>query len=281
MRDAMRSWPRPLAPLATLLFLPLLAACASGGGGGGSPIAPGGATATYEWEGATQLSIDAGGQTLPVGLRSTAVLEARFRPEGRGTRVSLEFREWEARLDNPMAPAQTADVSMVRGETVFTLDGRGRPTVVSTPSLSGSAAQFLDATQLANAFFPRLPAQGLRPGAAWTDTIAFTSSNAAGEARVHQVVRYTAVGDTVVEGRTLLLIRGESDDRLAQGGSMEGMTFRQDLTGSSRHTYLWDAAAGILQSSRVESDLVGTMTVDAAGMSLGMSARGTVTMRRR
>lgn len=264
-----------------VLALPLVGACSTGGAVSGVAIAPLVPSATYEREEELELSIDLGGQDLPIGISSNAVLDAGFQVEGEGTRVTVEHQTWEARATNPLAGTETADASQLEGATVFVLDARGRPTVISIPTSAGSADQFFDGTQLAHEFFPRLPGRTPSPGDAWTDTIAFTSIGSETESRVEQVVRYTAVGDSVVDGRAFFLIRADSDDRVGQEGITQGMSFRQDMTSTTRHTYLWDREAGLLHYSRLEGDLTGTMSVEAAGMQFGVRGRATTVMRRR
>lgn len=271
-----------------LLLLPVLvtlAGCASGGGerpSGGLTALATVQSAVYERSQSMELSIDAGGQVLPVTVSDRSVLEVSFRPEGSSTRVSATVRSFEGRMTNPIAPTLTADASQIQGPVVFLLDPRGRPTVVSLPTTSGAAEQLFDGTQLAHEFGPRLPGRSAPTGSTWTDTIAYAVEGAGGmNSTVQQVVRYTVAGDTVVDGRSYLLIRGEGEDRIAQSGVTGGMQVSQDLNGTSVHMYFWDTGAGILHSGRVESTLIGSMTADVAPIPLAVRARGTATIQRR
>jgi hypothetical protein len=278
-RIAPRRLPGLSAALA--LALPLAAACGSGGPAPGGALVPTLASAAWDRDVTVDVRIDLGGQDLPVRITGSGVLEADFEPREGGVRVSAGYRSWSARATNPMAGTQTADESQIQGRTVFDLDARGRPTVVSVPTTTGAAAELFDGTQLAHEFVPRMPGRVPGAGESWTDTITYTSSIPGGESRSEQVVRYTAVGDTVVDGRTLLHIRAESEDRAEVRGSAEGQAFRQNFSGTSRHTYLWDGRDGVVHYSRVEGEMSGSMTMVGMGMEFPMRAGGTTEMRRR
>jgi hypothetical protein len=267
-------------PLALALLLPLAPACSTGGAPSGGAVLPVLSSATYEREEAFEVNIDLGGMNLPVVMEGSGTLEARFEPRGDGTRVTAEYRSWSASISNPMAGGQSADQTQIRGATVFDLDARGRVAVVSLPEVTGSAAELYDGTQFAHDFFPRLPGRLPEAGESWTDTIAYQSAAGGTDGRVESAVRYTAVGDTVVDGRRLLHIRGESQERMELRGSSDGETFTQSLRGTSTHTYLWDGQAGILHSSRVEGELTGSMAVESIGMQFPVRGGGRTVMRR-
>lgn len=262
----------------------LLAACASAGGGGEGvlSIVPAAGTTHYEREQTLELSIDAGGQLIPVNVAERSSMEMTRQRQGGNTRVTLAIRSYEGRTTNPMAPAVTGTVEQIQGPVIFDLDSRGRATPVSLPGVTGGASEMFNASQLVHELIPRLPGGPVAPGGSWTDTISYQSEGVGGGSdAVHLVVRYTAVGDTVVSGRSYLLIRAESQDRVQQQGSSGGMQFSQSLDGTSRHTYLWDLAEGVLHASRVEGNLRGSMTVDVAPMPLTVTARVTAATTRR
>lgn len=238
-------------------------------------------SATWEREASTELSIDAGGQVIPVRISQRSVLTARFRPEGADTRVSLVVEDFEGRMTNPMAPEVTATEGQIDGSVEFLLDRRGRPTILSLPTTSGGAAQLFDGWELVHGFVPRFPEGGVAPGATWADTISYAPEGSGMTGTVRQVVRYAAAGDSVIEGRSYRVIRAESDDRVEQRGATGGMQIAQTLEGTSTHLYLWDEEAGVLHSAQVESTLSGSMNVDVAPMPLGVRARGTSTLVRR
>jgi hypothetical protein len=237
-------------------------------------------SATYTRADSFDLDIDAGGQRIPVRVTSTGTHALTMSREGAATRFTALVQEFSGSSSNPMAPTVTSDGSGIAGPLVFNADAMGRVTVTSLPTLTGAAAQLFDPTGLAHTLFPRFPGEPVAAGTRWSDTLQYESDEAGAFSRVQSVITYTAAGDTLVDGRSYLLIRGEGTDRLQQSGTNAGTSFSQELSGPSTHLYLWDRDAGLLHSSRVEGTLQGTMTVDVAPGPLGVRARMVTTTLR-
>lgn len=255
--------------------------CASAGGGSpSSGLSPSVTSATYTRADSFDLDIDAGGQQIPVRVTSTGTHALTISRAGTGTRFAASVEEFSGTSSNPMAPPVTSDGSGIEGPLVFEADARGRVTVTSLPTVSGPSAQLFDPTGLAHTLFPRFPDEPVVAGTRWSDTLQYESDEGGSSSRVRSTITYTAAGDTVVDGRSYLLIRGESTDQLQQSGTNAGTSFSQELSGPSTHVYLWDRDAGLLHSSRVEGTLQGTMTVDVAPGPLGVRARTVTTTLR-
>lgn len=269
----------PAPSIAVASFLALAAGgCASAGGGSSSTgLSPSVTSATYTRADSFDLDIDAGGQRIPVRVTSMGTHALAMSREGTATRFSASLQSFTASSSNPMAPTVTSDGSGIVGPLVFDADARGRVSVTSLPTVTGPSAQLFDPTGLAHTLFPRFPAEPVVAGARWSDTLQYESDEGGAFSRTRSVITYTAAGDTVVDGRSYLLIRGESADQLQQSGTNAGTNFSQELSGPSTHVYLWDRGAGLLHSSRVEGTLQGTMTVDVAPGPLGVRARAVTT----
>jgi hypothetical protein len=271
--------PSPAPWIAVALFLGLTAGACASPGGGSAPtgLSPSVTSATYTRADSFDLDIDAGGQRIPVRVTSMGTHALTMAREGTATRFTASLQDFTASSSNPMAPTVTSDGSGIVGPLVFDADDRGRVSVTSLPTVTGPSAQLFDPTGLAHTLFPRFPAEPVVAGVRWSDTLQYESDAGGAFSRTRSVITYTAAGDTVVDGRSYLLIRGESADQLQQSGTNAGTNFSQELSGTGTHRYLWDRGAGLLHSSRVEGTLQGTMTVDVAPGPLGVRARTVTT----
>lgn len=263
-----------------LAVLPFLAACAGGPGAGGTAPAalafdvPAQRTVSYAQADTAVISVDAGGQMIDIQALSSAVVDMSFAQADRGVQVTTTWRELEGTVTNPMGPAERVSIEDVEGSLVFTLDRRGAAEMVSAPTLKGNAANMVAMSDVVHGFFPRLPGTAPTAGMTWTDTIAYEADEPAGLVVARSIVTYTVAGDTVVDGRTLLKVDLAGDDTRTQEGVTGGMAFVQDMAGSVRGHFLWDAVAGILHSQVTWSDFTGTMEVDAVPFPLDVNMRG-------
>jgi hypothetical protein len=264
----------------SLFLIPFAAACAGGPGGGGmSPPTltfqvPDQPQVRYSQADTAVISIDAGGQMFDVSMVSNAVMDMTFAPAENGVRVTATWAELDATVSNPMGAPERFSVDDVDGPLVFDLDSRGVAQVVSAPSLKANVAQMVSPAALANGFFPRLPGGAPTPGMTWTDTIAFEADEGVGSTISRSIVTYTVAGDTAVAGQTLLKVDMEGEMSQTAEGVTSGMSFVQDAAGSFSGYFLWDLAGGIMHSQMSESELVGTMDVDAAPFPLDIAVRG-------
>jgi hypothetical protein len=262
-----------------LALLPSVAACAGGPGGGTtSPPTltyqvPDAAPVAYVQADTAVMSIDAGGQMFDVNVVSQAVMDMEFAPVEAGVRVTATWTELDAYVSNPMGAPERISVDDVDGPLVFDLDSRGVASVVSAPTLTGSATQMVSPASVANGFFPRLPGSAPTPGMTWTDTISFEAEEGVGSTVSRSIVTYTVAGDTVVAGTTLLKVDMSGETSETVEGVTSGMAFIQNSSGEVGGHFLWDLTAGMMHSQVTESDLVGTMDVEAAPFPLDVAIR--------
>lgn len=269
--------------LLLLLPLPVLAACGGGAPPAEPPAPPALAyelppvpTATYVQGDTAVVQVDAGGQMIDVTVASRTTMSMAFEPTPEGAiRVTATIEELDARATNPMAPAQTADESEVSGPVVFTLSRTGEGTLVSAPEIGEAARTFVSPGVMAATFFPRLPARAVRPGDTWTDTISVATDEEGTSMNATSIVTYTARGDTVVDGRSLLLVAMTGEDERRVEGNMQGMDMLQEAAGTSDGWFLWDAARRLPVEVVYTTDSTGTMEVTAAPFPLGLRAEST------
>ncbi len=215
----------------------------------------------------TNIDIDAGDMGS-FGMRGTseATLAMSFaRGEG-GVEVTASFEKLNARMSQPMGGAQSASESDIEGPVVFTLDRKGKGTLVSLPQMKGAAESLANPVTIVHEFFPRLPGNAVQPGATWTDTIQYDASTSEGETTSSTVMQYTLVGDTVVDGVSLLHVAFEGTADVVGTGSSEGMEIIQVASGDITGLFLWDPARGVLVLEEATADLTGSVEVPAAGV---------------
>jgi hypothetical protein len=256
-----------------LSFALLLGVSACAGPGGTSPDGglvyrvPESPSVTYVTGDTSSIEIDAG----PMGnmrMRSTgaATVGVTFaRAEG-GVQVTATIQELNARLTNPMGGAQTATAADVEGDIVFSMDGKGHATVVSLPTTKGAAGQLANPEGMVYEFFPLLPGKAVAPGGTWTDTLHYRIEIDEGNTEATSIMTYTLVGDTLVDGRTLLHIAMTGTGDVTGSGVTEGMDVLQVFSGDITGTILWDPARSLYVSGTFERDMDGTVEVPAAGM---------------
>lgn len=263
---------RPRA--STLALLPLLAAC--GGGASGPPglayDLPRTTEVRYVTGDTSTMDIDAGGQAMQAFVTSATTLGAAFARSAGGVQVTMTVEDMDARVSNPMGSV-TADEAGIEGPLVFTLDRRGAATLVSQPTMNETAGQFFQPLSLAHGFFPRLPGRGAGMGESWTDTIRIEGEQGEGSINSISVVTYTVVGDSVLNGRSLVKIGLEGTSDSSARGVTTGMDFTQTAKGTMSGWVLWDQQRGLLVESYTESDGRGSMEVSAAPFPLGLRVR--------
>jgi len=247
-----------------------LGACA-GGGTPAPPVLgyslPDPTSATYQSGDTSKMSMDFGGQSFEVNVSSTATYGATFERADDGIQVSMEIKDLQGTMTQPMQGPTTIDGSDVEGPLVFTLDRKGAATLVSTPTVKGMAAQQLfDPLTLTHSFFPRLPARPVSAGATWTDTIQYEGPASGGKAKGSSIVTYTVTGDTVVAGRSLLRIAVEGTGQESRSGVIEqaNADFTRSVKSSMKGWVLWDASRRLMSGSYTEADGSGTMNMSMA-----------------
>jgi hypothetical protein len=205
-----------------------------------------------------------GAMTMTANSESTVAMAFTAGPDG--IQVTTTFEKVTASMTQPMGGSLSASESDIEGDLVFTLDEKGKGTVVTIPEVKGSAAQLVSPASFVHEFFPRLPGGAVDPGGTWTDTIQYDVSTDIGEVSAKSVITYTLVGDTVVDGATLLHVTYVGDSDVVGTGQTEGMEVTQVFGGEVTGMFLWDPNRSLLVSGESSSDMDGTVEVPAAGM---------------
>lgn len=256
---------------ASIALLWGLSACigpfAAGPSGGLMYQVPDAPTLTYLTGDTSNIDIDAGPMgSLRMRGTGTATMAMTFQRSAEGIQVTATYEELNARLSQPMGGALTADEDDLEGPLVFTMDERGRSTLVSVPEMKGQAGQMANPHTVAYEFFPRLPGGAAEVGTTWTDTLHYEAEVGPGETTNTTIMTYTVQGDTVVDGMTLLKINMSGMADVTAFGVTEGMEVTQVFSGDVTGYALWDPARSIYVGGYSEADMAGTVEVPAAGM---------------
>ena len=237
----------------------------------------------YVSEGSQNIGIDAGAMgSMNMTASSQATLAVTFAAATEGVQVTTSFQEVSASMTQPMGGSISASESDIVGDLVFTLDGKGRGTAVQVPEVKGSAEQLVNPASFVYEFFPRLPGGSVDPGASWTDTIQYDLSTSQGDVSSKSILTYTLVGDTVVDGATLLHVTYEGQADVTGTGMTEGMEVIQAVSGDVSGMFLWDPARGLMVAGDSSQDMDGTVEVPSAGvppMPVTVSGSGTVRLQ--
>ena len=274
-----------LAASALLLFG--FAACAGPGGvspsGGLMYRVPDSPSVVYVAESSQDINIDAGAMgSMNMTASSTVTLAMSFAPGADGIQVTTTFEELSASMTQPMGGSLSASESDIDGDLVFTLDEKGKGTLVTLPTTKGSAEQLVSPASFVHEFFPRLPGGAVNPGDTWTDTIQYEVQTADADISSNSVLTYTLVGDTVVDGTTLLHITYEGEADVVGAGVTEGMEAIQAFSGDVTGMFLWDPARGLMVAGESSQDMDGSVEVPASGMPpfpMTVSGSGTVRLQ--
>jgi hypothetical protein len=262
-------------PIAFTSAVVLLSACASG-----PPSPPALAygqhtvsAAVYDFSDTTSVDISVMGQAMQLSQHGEAEYAVAFADDPAGVGVTLAVRSLSVRLNQPMGEPVEIDESSVRGDLAFSLDRVGDATVTRRPAVADEASQMISGLSLAHTFFPALPGRATEAGDSWVDTLSYSGDDGPGSMSESSVLSYTVAGDTVVDGRSLLLIEVEGTTTSANDMEFSGMPVSQESELAVRGYVLWDPASGIMFEQYRESTGSGVVSVPVVPAPLPVSVR--------
>lgn len=280
------SRPRHAAPaLRWVLLLPLtwLTGCA-GVGLRAEPVEPAVLAyevpepnaVAYQFGDTARFAIEAGPMgTMMVTGTQEGMAEVIFREAGNGVDAEVRFPELAAAFSVPQQGAQRADASDIQGPVGLHVGPGGRVTVTDTPTIGRDLAAIVGVESLVRPLFVSLPARSVGPGDSWVDTVRTAESTGETTSTGTSVITTTLVRDTLVDGRTLLLLRTVAENDLEVAGLSGGVEIQQLLAGTTRGTVLWDPERHLLVAREEQGELSGTLEMPEMGMA-GLPVRGTI-----
>jgi hypothetical protein len=193
--------------------------------------------------------------------------------------VTLTVDEMAASINNPMGAPIRLDESAVDGPLVYSIDRFGNATITERPEIRDEASQMVSGLNLAHAFLPALPGMVAQPGDVWVDTVSYEGEEGPGTRRDTSILRYTVVGDTVLDGRTLLVIDMSGNSTIENDMNVAGMAVSQSSETEVEGRFLWDVQRRLMVESRRTSTGSGTVTVPVAPGPLPIVIRSTQRVR--
>lgn len=98
----------------------------------------------------------------------------------------------------------------------------------------------------------------LDPGTTWVDTVAWSSDAASSEIAFTHAYTYTLVGDTLVDGRSLLNISFAGEVAIESSGQAGQRESTSSSKGSATGLILWDVERGLPVYGEIEEKTEGT-----------------------
>jgi hypothetical protein len=154
--------------------------------------------------------------------------------------------------------------ALIRAPFRLHMEPNGRVATVKAPELPRTARLIAELPPGFDDFFPRLPATGrVQVGTMWTDTSTRNESDSTGR-RVYQrrINHYKATGDSVVNGKSLIVISQHTDVRITSAGPMQQAPYTAELslTGDEDGVSLFSLADGRLFARERKGELHGQIT---------------------
>jgi len=252
--------------------------------GGSSPemvyAVPGGGALIYDRSDSMSIAIDAPGMgSITVVVGQLMTLGMTFASSGGGTRVRTSIERLAASLTNPLSGPVMLTEADVHGVLVVQLDSRGRAEVIETPTVADVGGLVFNVTTLAHELLPKLPPPGTMIGGTWVDTTSYVGADAPGSIEMTWIGTSRLVGDTLVDGRPLSLVRTDAEVTIEVTGTISGMEATQSMAGPETGFYLWDRSRRALVTHEVQRDLTGSSTVSALPTALALTAKLRRSMR--
>lgn len=274
----------PTLVAATALFV---AGCSSSGSPGvpaPAPVLgfrlPSVPSATYHVGDTTTATVDSPMGALQMSESSAVRLDMTFAEDPAGVRVTGEVAAFDAMAEQPMGGPVTAGLDDLEGPLVFTLDGRGVVDVISVPAASGIAAQLSSFNVMVRQMFPRLPNRSAVAGDSWADTVAWSGQDGGGDVTSTAIYQYMAIGDTMVDGRSLLAMSFTAENEFETKAVQQGTETTVSISSNETGTVLWDLERALLYAADLDRTMSGTVEVGGMGIPpMTMQASGPVRVR--
>ena len=200
--------------------------------------------------------------SLPVGELVTAggyslELDLTFAPDSGGVRVRGIAQTFDGSLATPGDVNLTTDLSYLSETLDFVTNRHGVARVESFPQLTGAPSHVFFPARLPHDLFPRLPDSVVDPGTTWVDTVRWHSDGWEAEGDSRAVYTYTLVGDTVVDGHSLVHIAVAGEVRLSIFTGGPGNLTVRAVKGPANGFVQWDPLRGLVAYRQYEMDLTG------------------------
>jgi hypothetical protein len=245
---------------------------------------PASSTLTYEYSDSTASDIQAGAAgAIRVNLGARGVVDLLFEPNGANLKVTVNVKEFSGSFVNSAGGGVVnASLADVKGPAVLTLSPRGEVTFVSKPEMTPIFRQVAGSDGIFRRFFSRLPGRRIEAGFSWTDTVSTQEVNEGLTTRTQNIVTSTFSRDSVIGGRTMLVITSVSERSLEMRGVTQGVEIIQKLSGPANAVTLWDPVRRLVVSRTESVRMNGTFDLPAMSMTnMPITSTGRVSLHLR
>ena len=267
--------------LPALVAIVVAAGCA--GSGGPSTASPAGMftfgvpsppTANYVMADTMVMDLSGmptGDMTMTMHIHGGMDLEFASDPEG--TRVTGAVKIDNATMSSGMFGTMPLPVGEFGDQTMELLvSPDGEIEIISAADIGGVGGMDFGAGSDPTAgLFPDWPDGSLEPGDSWTDTMEASPQmdladvGASMESATTTITTYTFVGDTVVDGRTVLHFVYEGDFSNETVMDVVGAEMNTTISGTTAGLFLWDADRGLVRYLLTTMNMSGDMAMPGIG----------------
>ena len=257
----------------------LVAACA--GGPSAAPVAtpttgtgpttsfaygvPSPPTALFHIEDSLVVELSTAAADVEVTTTTLLTMNMVFARDAAGVGVVGSVVGFNVGQTNSLTGTRVADADDVSGGLALVVGRQGHVEVGAMPVLDNAVADLTPFPGIAFDIFPRLPGYPVGLGGTWVDTVSWSVTDETSESATQTVFTYTIVGDTLVDGRTLLNIAVEGEVSMQMIEGVGDALSDQRLTGTATGYVLWDPERNLPKHSALHRQLEGTNQVPGAG----------------
>jgi hypothetical protein len=203
---------------------------------------------------------------VPVSTEHDATIAVLLLP---GDSAKAWYESLRLGINSPAGVESPETGSALRQPFRLTFDPRGRITLVSAPTFPEKFESITDLTQQFSDFFLRLPAQPLRLGLAWTDSLTRTTKTADKSNVMRSIASYRVERDTTVANEPAFVISMRQQLSSESEGPIRGQPVRARAltTGSDDGVYVFSKSGRMLGRQRTGT-LTGALTLTGDGGSM-------------
>ncbi len=232
-------------------------------------------TALYHVDDSVVVSVSTAAGDIEVTTTTLLTMNMVFARDVAGVGIYGTVVGFNVASSSPGMGTRSAGAEDVTGPLALVLGRQGHVEVGAMPSLDSAVMDLTPFPAVAFEIFPRLPARPIGRGGTWVDTVTWAVEEETSESATQTVYTYTLMGDTLVEGETLLNIAMQGDITMEMLEGVGDAVVRQTLSGSTTGYVLWDPERNLPKYSASQRTIEGTNQVPGAG-TIRMSISGPV-----
>ena len=214
----------------------------------------------YDFADTARFTVEAG----PVGdmrvtTSNTGLARVQLDPLDSGVMATVDFPRLLSSYETTSGGVRRGTQDDLGGPVRVRLGPAGDLAVTSAPRFEPALAAIAGAESLVRPLFVRLSNRAVRTGDRWIDTVTTAERSDSATTRVTSRITTTLVGDTIMDGVRLLVLRTESETEMETIDTSGGVPIVQQVEGLISGIVLWDPERSILVLREEEGRLLGTL----------------------